>query len=919
MIITKNKETKFYLYADQNCVPKYGSQGITYKVIQDLCTQHDVEFKNQTIVQLTRELCDKFINTQNQRKKFSREERVEFLLAHPSCEIDDCGKTLTMSNFEIDHIHPLSAGGTNEPENLQALCKECHFDKTQLEKDNNEHIKLSSTYSSFSESVTEIFNSPLNQHLAFVEIVDRGENYELCNLCAKVKSEYEGLNGYYCKSCYDSIDKLETKINDRYTSWLKKYKRECSLKDFILNFDCGSEQDMKDNQIYIKLLKQQEKVLLELELESEKNEYCIDVNGCRRECLYNNPYNIPLFTVMDMPKKYNSTMKDLSRCIIYIESSNYMPLRGNGWYYYPLVKLCLDEGIISHDNIKYVIKASLVTKRDHFNGFIDWCKTNMGEYSKLCINSMIGFFAIDKESTYWKNIGLTEDISEAYNLFIQYSSAFITTRQSSRGDFYVVSKQNKNINIETEKEIYNYIIDLEIVQLYKLRKIIEAKGGKILEYKTDSIRFKIDGEFPFKLLDDKNLDGYFYDSECTKPIYKIEHKGKLQVEMKPKYLRTDKFTFQKPSFSIIDDVVDNNFEPLVSKIVDELGDCFITGIAGAGKTTLINQVKNYLTKKGLKYNCLCPTNISKLLVDGETLDKFLFKMRSESIILNSIFDYVIVDEISMVKEMFFKMLSLIKRYKPNTKFILSGHYDQFLPVKDRVGERSENYYKNSGVFHELCSSNMVELTKCRRSDEKHFNYCKNVDSVKPSDYGNKYCDLHISWTNKKRIQINRDMMVKKYDEACRDIDLKNIEIENDNKRKKKNKNFGKLAYPLKISLAKYHFSNVSQNVDLFVGVPIMAIKNKNDVYVNGEQFIISNIDNDNIIATSQISGNEITIEVKNFQRNFHVAYCITSHKSQGSTFTKPYTIHEWSRLNKRCKYVSLSRSTTWENCNILDV
>ena len=32
------------------------------------------------------------------------------------------------------------------------------------------------------------------------------------------------------------------------------------------------------------------------------------------------------------------------------------------------------------------------------------------------------------------------------------------------------------------------------------------------------------------------------------------------------------------------------------------------------------------------------------------------KLRSEDIIKNSIYDYVIVDEISMVKEMFFKML-----------------------------------------------------------------------------------------------------------------------------------------------------------------------------------------------------------------------------------------------------------------------
>jgi ATP-dependent exoDNAse (exonuclease V) alpha subunit len=99
-------------------------------------------------------------------------------------------------------------------------------------------------------------------------------------------------------------------------------------------------------------------------------------------------------------------------------------------------------------------------------------------------------------------------------------------------------------------------------------------------------------------------------------------------------------------------------------------------------------------------------------------------------------------------------------------------------------------------------------------------------------------------------------------------------------------------------------------------MPIIAIKNLKDTYVNGEKFTISYIDNDKIKAISEITNNEIIIESSKFQRNFYVAYCITSHKAQGSTFTKPYTIHEWDRLNKRCKYVSLTRSNTWDNCNI---
>ena len=51
-------------------------------------------------------------------------------------------------------------------------------------------------------------------------------------------------------------------------------------------------------------------------------------------------------------------------------------------------------------------------------------------------------------------------------------------------------------------------------------------------------------------------------------------------------------------------------------------------------------------------------------------------------------------------------------------------------------------------------------------------------------------------------------------------------------------------------------------------------------------------------------------------QHFYVAFCITIHKSQGSTFDEPFTIHEFDKLDRRLKYVALSRSTQIENINI---
>jgi 5-methylcytosine-specific restriction endonuclease McrA len=50
--------------------------------------------------------------------------------AHWKCEI--CFTLLT-ANYEIDHITALYLGGTNNKENLQAICSECHRTKTREE------------------------------------------------------------------------------------------------------------------------------------------------------------------------------------------------------------------------------------------------------------------------------------------------------------------------------------------------------------------------------------------------------------------------------------------------------------------------------------------------------------------------------------------------------------------------------------------------------------------------------------------------------------------------------------------------------------------------------------------------------------------------------------------------------------------
>jgi 5-methylcytosine-specific restriction endonuclease McrA len=75
-------------------------------------------------------------NPDNQRRELNSPERAEWLsiqkrmkrlvFARDGRVCRKCGAT---NRLEIDHIIPIARGGTNEPDNLQVLCRHCNAKK----------------------------------------------------------------------------------------------------------------------------------------------------------------------------------------------------------------------------------------------------------------------------------------------------------------------------------------------------------------------------------------------------------------------------------------------------------------------------------------------------------------------------------------------------------------------------------------------------------------------------------------------------------------------------------------------------------------------------------------------------------------------------------------------------------------------
>ena len=444
---------------------------------------------------------------------------------------------------------------------------------------------------------------------------------------------------------------------------------------------------------------------------------------------------------------------------------------------------------------------------------------------------------------------------------------------------------------ETEAPIYNQILEQEAIEVHKLMTLIESKGGVVLDLSTDCVScvFKTN-ESPFntiKIGDNNYIAGYYDDIENKEFKYRKEDKeGRLQIERMKQTARTEYYYHINKKFNIIPD--NDDFKYLVDLILDGGKSFHIDGRAGCGKTHLINMLQNEMTQRDIKYKSLAPTNKACRLINGETMHKFA-SMATGSFIRETDIKYIFIDEVSMMPEMFYKFFIVLGRMRPDIKFIIAGDFAQLLPVKDRIEHCN---YKDSLALHELCDGNRIQLTKCRRSDATLFNMLlpENIKKIKKSDFKSKTTLKNISFTNKKRMEINK------------------IKMDEEVRRKK--------IKPLELKALEYDPN--SQDVRLCSGMPIIARRNNRDLNIfNNETFIIKEIrqSEDKIIIFDDDREQEIPIP--EFVKMFNVAYCITCHKSQGQTYDEAYTIHEWEQFDERLRYVALSRATEIHLINIV--
>ena len=630
------------------------------------------------------------------------------------------------------------------------------------------------------------------------------------------------------------------------------------------------------------------------------------------------------------------------------------PLRGGGGlklYHGCFLRHLLGKGLVV---IQYYSNPIKSLEPNYFKEFIEDCEEIDEVNPKHLVNSFIGSLKKNNRVIAFQ-FNHTESATTLTRAF--YTGSIVSSldrntefnreyRWKDDKPIFLMARANKEYNLQTGQPIRLQIIDKINENLYKLYHTYKVclrfcKGfddPKLAMVRTDALYFEDVGNT--RLLEEVCRLAPM-DCKLDEPISKEDWDCKKQDELPgimfyPNRWREEIDIDKKWSI--------DTGSKLIYNLINRNG-AWIQGEGGVGKSELMIAVSKILARNKIRYKfkkailkeqenlywyqeleewrntnpCfsikLAPTNKACNRIGGKTLNKGLgipvIKIDEEEDKISYFekiihrltgdgfkkprYDYVFVDEISMINGYMWSLLYYIKQRIPRIKFLLCGDIKRQLPP---VGEEGRDFM-NAYLIKELSGFTKINLNYNFRAG-KTGNLLWDEWSLHPERFQTtpEGADtlINLCWTNKTRKEV-----ITRIQETLKILPHLKLRATDF------------CQAPLPKSHPVNQADGQTDELVICVGARLIANKSNEELGIaKNEVWMVTEYDAKSISLKYEDS--EIELSYEDVYNDFYSALCITIHKSQGDTYEDKYTIYDWERLSKdswmkrRLRYVAQSRS-----------
>jgi hypothetical protein len=579
-----------------------------------------------------------------------------------------------------------------------------------------------------------------------------------------------------------------------------------------------------------------------------------DITKCYLSCL-SEPFEP--FYIVGFSQSWEPCDKLDGVGLYWVDTDDHTLLCGSNAYTLAILKKAQAHGISFQ--VSQVLRASETLPIDYFTKIIKHivaqCDDDAGVY-KFIINMLSGCLGRTKR----------EHVDLKISTNVEQVWAEMTTHAHNRDKLKVEKVEMDGVELflygvitETLLTACNLPVYLQMKDFANMRlfDMVQAAGGfsRCIARKTDCIIVDVSrGD----LLATRTGTTWGSWRPCKPPVIYSAEKEKGA-------------SFEECNEWRMHDINDSADVASIAAIIKERGGCLVSGRAGTGKSHIIKQMSQHFPH----IEKIAPTNKAALNIQGKTIHRFL-KMDASGQVSKKTFlrlrqqkPLIVLDECSMVSGKLWAMLLDVKRYT-GCPFLIMGDLRQCAPVEDT----GLSHYFDHPAVKTLASFQRVDLTKTYRYDETMKTLSDNIDRV-PRSKTTKPTRLKLCYTNKTRKTIN-----ERWNRAEAPA--------------------GSVYVPAPEK------DEHTQGVYLYKGLPCIARKTVKggDALINNETYDLVDVgDTLRFITTrpndeGQPEQHEFTCKREDFHEFYLMAYCITTHKAQGQTFTEPFTIYDWNIMDR---------------------